>query len=125
MASIAGPLEGASAHNSPHGTPGGRDERAGAYRPSPQCPTACTGCDPQTGDTKAALDSERPLQGVSLVVASIGYFLLPLAAALLGAILAGEGPLRQLAGAGTGLLGATLIAALFSGIVQRHRSETP
>ena len=125
MASTAGPLDGASAHNSPHGTPGGRDERAGAYRPSPQCPSACTGCDPQTGDTKAALDSERPLQGVGLVAASIGYFLLPLAAALLGALLAGECPFRQLVGAGSGLLAATLIAALVSGIVQRRQSETP
>ena len=125
MASTAGPLEGASAHNSPHGTLGGRDDRAGTYRPSPQCPSACTGCDPKTGDTKAALDSERPLQGVGLVAASIGYFLLPLAAALLGALLAGEGPFLQLVGAGSGLLAATLIAALVSGFVQRQRSKTP
>lgn len=124
MASAAGPLEGASAHNSPHGTPGGRDERTGAYRPSPQCPSACTGCDPPTGDTKAPLDSDRPLQGVGLVAASIGYFLLPLAAALLGAILAGESPFRQLVGAGSGLLAAILIAALVTGFVQRQRSGT-
>ena len=125
MASATGPLEGASAPNLSQRTLDGRDERASAYRPSPQCPTDCTGCDPQTGDTEASLHSERPLQGGSLVVASIGYFLLPLAAALLGALLAGEGALRQLAGAGSGLLVATVTAVLITRILQRRWSEGP
>jgi len=59
------------------------------------------------------------------VVASICYFLLPLAAALLGALLAGEGALRQLAGAGSGLLLATVTAVLVAGILQRRWREAP
>ena len=125
MASATGPLEGASDRNLSHGTLDGRDEPASAYRPSPQCPTDCTGCDPQIGDTEASLRSERSLQGGSLVVASICYFLLPLAAALLGALLAGEGALRQLAGAGSGLLVATVTAVLIAGILQRRWSGGP
>ena len=125
MASVTGPLEGASARSFRHGTPGGRGERASAYRPPPICPRDCTGCDPQFSDGEALLSSERPLRGGSLVVASIFYFLFPLAAALLGALLAGEGALRQLAGAGGGLLVATVTAILIAGILQRRSSEDP
>ena len=56
---------------------------------------------------------------------SICYFLLPLAVALIGALLAGEGALRQLAGAGGGLLAATVAAVLIAGILQRRWSEGP
>jgi hypothetical protein len=59
------------------------------------------------------------------VVAAICYFLLPLAAALIGALLVGEGALRQLAGAGGGLLAATVAAVLIAGILQRRWSEGP
>ena len=123
MASATGPLEGASARNSRNGTPEGRDEPASVYRPSPQCPSECTGCDPQIGDTEALLRSERPLQGGGLVVASICYFLFPLAAALLGALLAGEGALLQLAGAASGLLAAIVTSILVARILRRRWSE--
>ncbi len=125
MASATGPPEGASARNLSHSTLAGREERASVYLPSPQCPIDCTGCEQQVGDSETLLGSERPLQGGSLVVAAICYFLLPLAAALIGALLVGEGALRQLAGAGGGLLAATVAAVLIAGILQRRWSEGP
>jgi len=66
-----------------------------------------------------------PLQGARLVVASFCYFLLPLAAALLGALLAGEGALHQLVGAGGGLLAAAVLAAWVAGSLKRHSPEIP
>ncbi len=123
MASPTGPLEGTSTRSLRHGASNGRDRRASASFSSPLCPSDCTGCDPSTSATDTDLASERPLQGGALVVASIGYFLLPLAAALLGALLAGEGALRQLAGASTGLLAATVTAALVAGILRRRWPE--
>ncbi len=125
MASATGPLEGASARNLSHGTLDGRNERASLYQQSPKCPSDCTGCDPQVGDSEDDLRSERPLQGGSLVVASICFFLLPLAAALIGTLLAGEGPLRQLAGAGSGLLLASVITVLIAGMLRQRWSESP
>lgn len=125
MASATGPLEGASARTFRHGTLEGRDGRVSAYQPSPQCPSDCAGCDPHIGDAEILPRSARPLQGGSLVVASICYFLLPLAAALLGALLAGEGAIRQLAGAGSGLLLATASAVLIAEILCRRWSEDP
>jgi hypothetical protein len=125
MASAVGPLEGASARNFQHGTPEGRDERVDTYRPSLQCPSECTGCDPRASDSETGIHSVPPLQGGSLVVASFCYFLLPLAAALLGAVLAGEGALRQLVGAGGGLLVAAVLAAWIAGSLKRHWPETP
>ena len=47
------------------------------------------------------------------------------AAALLGALLAGEGVLRQLIGGGGGLLGATVLAAWVAGSLKRRWPETP
>jgi len=123
MASPTGPLEGTSTRSLQNGASNGRDRRAGASFSPPPCPSDCTGCGPSTSATDTDLASERPLQGGALVVASIGYFLLPLAAALLGALLAGEGALRQLAGASTGLLAATVIAALVAGILRRRWPE--
>lgn len=125
MASAIGSREGASARNSRHGTLDGRNERVSAYRPSPQCPSECTGCDPLASDPEADLHSERPLQGGSLVVASLCYFLLPLVAALLGALLAGEGALRQLVGATGGLFGATVLAVWIARSLNRRWSEAP
>lgn len=83
------------------------------------------GCDPLGSDPGAVVDPEQPLQGASLVVASLCYFLLPLAAALLGALLAGEGALRQLVGAGGGLLIAAALAAWVAGSLKRRWPETP
>jgi hypothetical protein len=57
------------------------------------------------------------------VVASICYFLLPLAATLLGALLAGEGALLQLAGAASGLLAAIVTSILVARILRRRWSE--
>ena len=116
MASTIGPLEGASANHLRHGTPEGRHERIDGGRPFPQCPVECTGCDP-------APASKRPLQGGALVLASILAFLLPLLAALTGALLAGDGSLRQLIGAAAGLIVASTLAALTAGGGRRSPSE--
>lgn len=125
MASAIGSREGASAHNSRQGTLDGRQDRVDASWAFPQCPGDCTGCDPLISDPEAGIHSERPLQGGSLVSASLFCFLLPLAAALIGSLLAGEGALRQLAGASGGLLSASILAAWIAGGLKRRWPEAP
>ena len=125
MASAIGSREGVSARNSRHRTLDGRTDRVDSSRDFPQCPRECTGCDPLIGDPEAEIHSERPLQGGSLVGTSLICFLLPLAAALIGSLLAGEGALRQLAGASGGLLGASLLAAWVAGGLRRRWPGAP
>jgi hypothetical protein len=123
MASTIGPLEGASAHHLRHGTLDGRDERVDGGRPFPQCPVECTGCDPAPASAGGFPSPKRPLQGGALVLASILAFLLPLLAALAGALLAGDGSLRQLVGAAGGLIMASTLIAVIAGGVRRSLSE--
>ena len=123
MASTIGPLEGASAHHPRHGTLEGRDERIVGGRPFPQCPVECTGCDPAPASADGFPSPKRPLQDGALVLASILAFLLPLLAALTGALLAGDGALRQLLGAAAGLIMASTLAALIAGGARRRPPE--
>ena len=124
MAIAVGPVEGASVHDfRPDSSEVRRDERADGTRLYSRCPTDCTGCAARIRASEAPVPSERPLHGGSLIIASLCCFLIPLAAALVGALVAGEGAVRQLVGAASGLLSVTALTAWIAG--GRRRREAP
>lgn len=126
MAIALGPLEGTSGRDVRRGTSDERrKERVDSDRFYSRCPTDCTGCDVGIRDAEARFLLERPLQGGNLVIASLCCFLIPLAAALVGALLAGEDAVLQLVGAAGGLLGTSVVAAWIAGRLRRRRRETP
>lgn len=94
-------------------TPGASDGASGKA-----CPADCRTCSADTADPAAA----GALAGWRLGVAAAGVFLLPLAAATAGAIVAG--PERQLLGCLIGLIGgavAVSVAARGLRRPSRHR----
>jgi hypothetical protein len=60
---------------------------------------------------------EPPVHGRGMVGSAVGLFLAPIVLAIVGAVVAGPGPGRQIVGAfcglGIGLVGSILISRLF------------
>lgn len=83
---------------------------------------ACGGCrlvDRCAGDR---LEARGPFRGVSLVVASLLYFLLPAVLALVGAAIAGHDAVGQLLGGATGLLLGMIFA---TAVAHRYVTDSP
>lgn len=71
---------------------------------------ACGGCGLANHCTGDPAEARGPFRGISLVAASLLYFLVPAFLGLVGAVIAGDGALRQLLGGAAGLLLGVLIA---------------
>jgi len=81
------------------------------------CPADCRTCSAETANPPAA----GALTGWRLGVAAVGAFLLPLAAATAGAIVAG--PERQLIGCLVGLAGGVMAASLAARVLRRPSQD--
>jgi hypothetical protein len=124
MAGATRPLEGAFARNERRGAFDRRSERAPGLSSSLSCPAECSGCPTPGSASEEDPDSQPPLEGWPLIVTSICCFLLPLAAALLGAAVSGKGGFWQLAGALGGLSLAATGAAWLAARRNRCSEET-
>lgn len=84
------------------------------------CDGGCPGCAHDPGGDLP----EGALSGWKLVGTVGGAFLLPLGLAILGAVLAGTQPNRQVLGALIGLVSGLALAVLAAAVL-KHRTRTP
>jgi positive regulator of sigma E activity len=94
------------------------------------CPGECPGCGASERDEKVGHSHEMPdqveggLTGWKLAAAAVGMFLVPLVAAIAGAVLAGEGNNRKFLGAVIGLAVGVTVAVLVTKVIRKKDKES-
>ena len=89
----------------------------------PGCPGSCPAC--PEGGQDAPPCKEGALSGWRLAAMAVLAFLLPLALAVVGAVLGGSDEVRQLAGAAIGLAVGVAIAVIGARWIRRAAKENP
>ncbi len=94
------------------------------------CPGECPGCGASEQDEKLGHSHDMPdqvgggLTGWKLAAAAVGMFLLPLLAAIAGAVLAGEGNNQKFLGAVIGLAVGVFVAVLVTKVIRKKDKES-